>query len=156
MNHRVPLQNEANSHYAAVLRSKVKRMINVTKLYCGISSESDRLRYGQGQGAPVSAETRRPIVVWTMSRRCNLHCVHCYSDSESRDYPGELTFEESQRMLEDFVRFQISALLLSGVEPLAHPLFFERATYARKLGLRLTLSTNGTLIDRSTAERIAD
>ena len=136
-------------------------MINVTKLYCGIDSASDPLRYGHQRGAgrqehdvPPSARERKPIVVWTVSRRCNLHCVHCYSDSENRDYPGELTVEDAKRMLEDLAQFHIPALLLSGGEPLAHPHLFELAAYAKQLGLRLTLSTNGTLIDRPTAERI--
>jgi len=144
-------------------------MINITKLYCGLESPSDPLRYGHarepGHGlshsteqqeyqVPPSAKARKPIVVWTMSRCCNLHCVHCYSDSENRDYPGELAVEEAKRMLQDLAQFQIPALLLSGGEPLAHPHLFELAASARKLGLRLTLSTNGTLIDRPTAERI--
>jgi len=97
---------------------------------------------------------RKPVVVWTMSRRCNLRCVHCYSDSENRDYPGELTVEEAKRMLDDLAQFQIPALLLSGGEPLAHPHLFELAAYAKQVDLRLTLSTNGTLIDRETAEQI--
>ena len=126
-------------------------MINLTKLYCGFDSASDTPRYGQ---PPTSAAARRPIVVWTMSRRCNLHCVHCYADSEARDYPGELTVEEARRMLDDLAQFRVPALLLSGGEPVAHPQFFELADYASRLGLRLTLSTNGTLIDRPTAERI--
>lgn len=134
-------------------------MINITKLYCGVASESDALRYGQhscgaGHQMPASARTRKPIVVWTMSRRCNLHCVHCYSDSDNREYPGELTVDEARRMLEDLAQFQVPALLLSGGEPLLHPHFFELAGYARQLGLRLTISTNGTLIDRPAAERI--
>ena len=143
-------------------------MINVTKLYCGIDSASDPLRYGHtrrpGNGLsrpieqehqiPPSARARKPIVVWTMSRRCNLHCVHCYSDSENRDYPGELTVEEAKRMLENLAQFQIPALLLSGGEPLIHPDLFALADYAKQLGLRLTLSTNGTRIDRPTAQRI--
>jgi len=135
-------------------------MINVTKLYCGIESSSDPLRYGHKVGheheVPPSARERKPIVVWTMTRRCNLHCVHCYSDSENRDYPGELTFDEAKRILEDLAQFQIPALLLSGGEPLAHPHLFELAAYAKQLGLRLTLSTNGTLIDCPTAERIKE
>lgn len=57
-------------------------------------------------------------------------------------------------MLADLAEFQIPALLLSGGEPLLHPHFFELAAGARRLGLRLTLSTNGTLIDRAIAERI--
>ncbi|MBI2094246.1 MAG: radical SAM protein [Candidatus Omnitrophica bacterium] len=134
-------------------------MINVTKLYSGLSSGSDSLRYGShssGSHTAASAKARKPIVVWTMSRRCNLHCVHCYTDSENRSYPNELNLEEAFRMLEDLSQFQIPALLLSGGEPLYHPHFFKIAQYARQLGLKLTISTNGTLIDSSTARKIKE
>lgn len=130
-------------------------MINVTKLYCDVESKSDPLRYGAGHGAPTSAGTRRPVVVWTMTRRCNLKCLHCYTDSENRCYPGELTMEEAVQMLDDLTTFKIPALLLSGGEPLMHPNFFEIAQYAKMWGLRLTLSTNGTLITQDMAKRIA-
>jgi radical SAM protein with 4Fe4S-binding SPASM domain len=144
-------------------------MINVTKLYCGLDTTGDPLRYGHKRGpehgtphpaegqpheVPPSARERRPVVVWTMSRRCNLHCVHCYSDSSDTSYRGELTDEEAKGMLEDLAAFRIPALLMSGGEPLYHPRFFESAAYAKSLGLRLTLSTNGTLIDETVAERI--
>lgn len=129
-------------------------MINLTKLYSGQDSGSDNLRYGQGHGSPGSARARRPIVVWTTSRGCNLHCVHCYTDSANQTYPGELTLEEAKRMIDDLAAFGIPALLLSGGEPLAHPHIFDFAEYAAQKGLKLTLSTNGTLIDRKTAERI--
>lgn len=144
-------------------------MINITKLYCNLSSESDNLRYGNshpssangnkqsGQAiytTPPSARERKPIVVWTMSRSCNLHCVHCYTDSEDKNYPNELNVDEGKRLMEDLAQFEIPALLMSGGEPLRHPHFFELAAYARKLGLRITISTNGTLIDREKAERI--
>src|SRR3990167_9033165 len=101
-------------------------MINVTKLYCGLESPSDPLRYGHARGltcgsphamehqVPPSASTRKPVVVWTMSRRCNLHCVHCYSDSADKTYEGELGGEEIRAMLEDLAAFQIPALLMSG------------------------------------------
>ena len=69
-------------------------------------------------------------------------------------YEGELTVEEGKRMLEDLSRFQIPALLMSGGEPLANPHFFELAEHAKAQGLRLTLSTNGTLITQGIAERI--
>ncbi|OGX37850.1 MAG: hypothetical protein A3C53_06360 [Omnitrophica WOR_2 bacterium RIFCSPHIGHO2_02_FULL_68_15] len=129
-------------------------MINVTTLYCGTASGSDPLRYGQGPAAPASSRARRPVVVWTMSRRCNLRCLHCYADSENTAYPDELTTAEARVMLEDLARFQIPALLLSGGEPLMHPQFFDLAGAARGLGLRVTISTNGTLITPSAAERI--
>ena len=144
-------------------------MINLTRLYCGVETLSDPLRYGQSltpdhrahghpstapHAVPPSARDRQPIVVWTIGRRCNLHCVHCYADSENKEYPGELTVAEAYRMLDDLAQFKIPALLLSGGEPLAHPHFFQLAAYARSCSLRLTISTNGTLIDRPTAERI--
>ncbi len=144
-------------------------MINITKLYCGLETTGDPLRYGQSRGpdhgaphpterqphdVPPSAAQRKPVVVWTMTRSCNLHCVHCYSDSWDRAYPGELNLEESIYMLADLAGFEIPALLLSGGEPLRHPRFFALAKAARAPGLRLTLSTNGTLIDQATAEHI--
>ena len=64
-------------------------MINVTKLYCGLEQPADAFRYGQGHGAARTAAERRPIVVWNITRRCNLQCIHCYSDSDARNYPGE-------------------------------------------------------------------
>ena len=131
-------------------------MINITKLYCGLSQSADALRYGHGHGAPRSAAERRPIVVWNITRRCNLKCIHCYSDSDAREYPGELTWEQSRGVLDDLAQFGVPGVLLSGGEPLIHPRFFDLASFARAKGLRLTLSTNGTLIDRDAAQRLKD
>jgi radical SAM protein with 4Fe4S-binding SPASM domain len=140
--------------------SAVKRvfggMLNITKLYCGLSQPADALRYGQGHGAPRSAAERQPIVVWNITRRCNLKCIHCYSDSDAREYPGELTWDQCRGVLDDLAQFGVPGVLLSGGEPLIHPRFFDLASYARGKGLRLTLSTNGTLIDRDTAQRLKD
>lgn len=129
-------------------------MTNITKLYCGVSQPADALRYGQGHGAPRAAGERRPIVVWNITRRCNLRCIHCYSDSDAREYPGELTFDECRTVVDDLKQFGVPGLLLSGGEPLIHPRFFDLAAYARQQDLRLTLSTNGTLIDPEAAQRI--
>lgn len=131
-------------------------MINITKLYCGVTQPADALRYGQGHGAPGSAAERKPIVVWNITRRCNLRCLHCYSDSDSGEYPGELTLDQCRAVIKDLARFGVPAVLLSGGEPLIHPHFFQLASDARALGLRLTLSTNGTLIDRRAAQRLKD
>ncbi len=32
--------------------------------------------------APVSKD-KKPVVVWNMTRRCNLKCIHCYSSSQN-------------------------------------------------------------------------
>jgi radical SAM protein with 4Fe4S-binding SPASM domain len=131
-------------------------MLNVTKLLCGVEQPMDALRYGHGAGAPRSARDRRPVVVWNVSRTCNLHCIHCYSDSEARKYPGELTHEQGRALLDDLAAFGVPAVLLSGGEPLARPDTLELARYGRSLGLKFTLSTNGTLIDLKMARRIRE
>ena len=131
-------------------------MLNLTRLYCGVTQPADALRYGQGHGAPRSASERRPIVVWNITRRCNLACIHCYSDSAAREYPGELTWDQMRTVVDDLSGFNIPALLLSGGEPMIHPRFFELASYARERGLRLTLSTNGTLIDADRAKQLKE
>lgn len=129
-------------------------MINITRLYCGVAQNADALRYGQGHGAPRTAAERKPIVVWNITRRCNLKCIHCYSDSDAREYPGELTWDQCTGVIKDLADYGVPAVLLSGGEPLVHPRFFDLAKVARDSGLRLTLSTNGTLIDAAAAEKI--
>lgn len=131
-------------------------MINLTRLYCDESQPMDSLRYGRGHGSPNSAAERKPIVVWNITRRCNLKCIHCYSDSDAKSYPGELNWDQCVNVIDDLAQYGIPALLLSGGEPTIHPQFFELAGYARSKGLRLTLSTNGTLIDEEKAAKIKD
>ena len=131
-------------------------MINLTKLLCGADQPADALRYGEGPGAPAKSSLRKPVVVWNITRRCNLRCVHCYSDSTSQHYPGELTLDESVRLIDDLAKYQVPALLLSGGEPMIHPQFFELASYAVSRGIRVTVSTNGTRIDSSAAARLKD
>lgn len=133
-------------------------MINISRLYCGAASESDGLRYGQGGEGPSarSAAERRPVVVWNITRTCNLRCLHCYSDSAAERYPGELTTGEAQEVIRDLAEFRVPALLFSGGEPLVRGDLFELVAGARRLGLRPTLSTNGTLITGEVARRIRD
>ncbi len=131
-------------------------MLNVTRLLCDLEQPMDSLRYGRGSGAPRSAGDRKPVVVWNVSRTCNLRCVHCYSDSAAQRYDGELTFEQGKALLDDLAAFGVPAVLLSGGEPLARRDILELSSYGRSLGLKFTLSTNGTLIDEKTARRIRE
>ena len=139
-------------------------MISVSKLFCGGTAESDGLRYGHGgqgpqvgPGAPPTSKTaaqRRPVTVWNVTRTCNLRCIHCYTDSDAKKYSGELTTEEGKTLIRDLADFEIPALLFSGGEPLARPDLFDLVEHARSLGIRPTLSTNGTLITDDTARQI--
>ncbi|MCE5283681.1 MAG: 12,18-didecarboxysiroheme deacetylase [Deltaproteobacteria bacterium] len=131
-------------------------MIGISKLYCGAVEPGDVLRYGRESGRLPShllqfSSDKRPVVVWNMTRRCNLKCVHCYSGSQDRTYPGELTTAEAKTMIEDLAAFGSPVLLFSGGEPLMRPDLPELARYAVEQGMRAVISTNGTLIDEAAA-----
>ena len=100
-------------------------------------------------------KARGPVVIWNLIRRCNLTCKHCYALSADHDYVGELTLPEVFTVMDDLKGFGVPALILSGGEPLLRPDIFEISAQARKLGFYTGLSTNGTLIDRPLAQRIA-
>ncbi|MCG3178690.1 MAG: putative mycofactocin radical SAM maturase MftC [Phycisphaerae bacterium] len=140
-------------------------MIHVSKLYCEHQSPGDSIRYGQDSKSPIAARSqgqvpktasqRRPIVVWNITRKCNLRCLHCYTDSEAKDYGGELTTDQCKVVLDDLAAFGVPAVLFSGGEPTTRPDLLELVAYARSKGLRPTLSTNGTLIHGDKAKAVA-
>jgi radical SAM protein with 4Fe4S-binding SPASM domain len=139
-------------------------MIDIGKLLCGGSSTGDALRYGTDAGPdshgnrPLdraeSAGTRRPIVVWSTTRSCNLNCVHCYTDSSNRAYSGEMTTDEGFSLIDDLADFKVPSLLFSGGEPLMRRDIFRLIERAAERDIRPVLSTNGTLIDAQTARNI--
>ena len=112
--------------------------------------------------APTPVRQRRgtgpvkPVVIWNLTRRCNLRCRHCYTTSADVNFPGELSTDQAKGVMRDLKEFGIPALILSGGEPMSRPDFFELAEYAKSLDFRyLALSTNGTKIDPDAANRIA-
>jgi len=136
-------------------------MISISRLLCDAAGPGDALRYGgQVQPAPDAthkvAHKPRPIVVWNCTRRCNLHCVHCYSSAGNQDSPEALNTEEAKSFIRDLADFGVPVVLFSGGEPLLREDIFELAGFAREQGIRTVLSTNGTLITKEVAERIRD
>jgi radical SAM protein with 4Fe4S-binding SPASM domain len=127
----------------------------------GVIGPQDALRYGRSTARSPAhllhfTEDKKPVVVWNVTQRCNLHCAHCYADSKDREYPDELTTAEGLTLLEDLAGFGVPTVLFSGGEPLMRADLFELAAAAREHGMRTVLSTNGTRIDDATAGRIAD
>jgi radical SAM protein len=133
----------------------------VSRLLNGTVTPGDALRYGrQTAGMPGYllhyAADKKPVVVWNITRRCNLFCLHCYMDSHDREYPGELSTDEGRQLLDGLAAFGVPTVIFSGGEPLVRPDLFELAAHARDRGLRCVLSTNGTLITPEAACRIRD
>lgn len=130
-------------------------MISVTKLLFARDYYGDRLRYTRSHNKNGAADGIGPVVVWNSTKTCNLRCRHCYMESDGGRY-DELSTDEAKKFIDDLAEFKVPVLLFSGGEPLIRKDFFELAEYAASKGIRPTLSTNGTLIDRSVARRIKE
>ena len=135
-------------------------MLGVSRLLAGTVTEGDALRYERHSGRLPShllhySEDKRPVVVWTSTWRCNLHCAHCYTDSFDREYPHELTTDEALAMVDDLAAFGSPVLLISGGEPLRRPDLPAVAAHAVGHGMRMVISTNGTLMTPERADEFA-
>ena len=136
-------------------------MIGISKLYCGTVEPSDALRYGRESKKLPShllqfSKDKKPVVVWNMTRRCNLKCVHCYAQAKDIEFENELSTEEGKALIDDLANYGSPVILFSGGEPTLRKDLPELAAYAREKGIRTVISTNGTLIDRDLAKRLKD
>jgi radical SAM protein with 4Fe4S-binding SPASM domain len=124
-------------------------MINISKLYCNLSGQSDDLRYHKPGDFG-------PIVVYNCTARCNLRCVHCYSLSDASCAKEELTTEQAMGFLSQLPAAKAPVVLFSGGEPLLRRDLPELLTEAGRVGLRTVISTNGTLITPKLAAELAE
>jgi len=99
----------------------------------------------------------RPVVFWNLTDRCNLSCTHCYSMSgPRRTTEGELTTAEALGLIDDLAEMHIPLILFTGGEPLIREDIWELAQHTEKKGIKVALSTNGTLITTEVARRIKE
>lgn len=134
-------------------------MIGISKLYLGTVEPSDALRYGRRSDRLPShllqfSQDKKPVVVWNITRQCNLKCRHCYAQALHQKTPDELTTEEGKALLDDLSAYGAPVILFSGGEPLMRADLPELAQYAVAKGMRAVISTNGTLITKRLAETL--
>lgn len=136
-------------------------MIGISKLYCGAVESSDALRYGRESGKLPShllqfSKDKKPVVVWNMTRRCNLKCVHCYAQAIDPEGQDEISTAQGKEIIDDLAAFGAPVMLFSGGEPLVRKDLVELASYATSKGMRAVISTNGTLITKEKARELKE
>ncbi|MCQ2511010.1 MAG: radical SAM protein [Lachnospiraceae bacterium] len=102
-----------------------------------------------------AAAVGSPILgTFELNPTCNMNCNMCYVRMDQRqvDALGGLKSEEfwldmAKQCMDQGLLF----LLLTGGEPLLYPHFKSLLSKLQKMGLYLTLNTNGTLIDEDMA-----
>lgn len=131
-------------------------MIPISVMVAGEGTTSFRIKGKYGVGRPSGfAAPLRPAVTWNITRRCNLKCLHCYIDAGGPD-ARELSTEEAMDVVDQMAEVGTPMVIFSGGEPLVRPDLFDVAAYAGSKGIKLVLSSNGTLITREIARRLKD
>lgn len=65
-----------------------------------------------------------------ITNRCNLHCVHCWPDSQQLPCIQPVPARDVVRIIEKFVEIAGDRVCITGGEPLIHPDWHKILTYA--------------------------
>ena len=108
-------------------------MLSVTRLLCGTPTPGDLLYYAETAGRmgalPGSQAHTEPVVVWNVTRNCNLFYARRYTASNEHPATDEITTREAQEVLEDLAAFGAPVILFSGGEPLLREGIFQMMKY---------------------------
>ena len=114
------------------------------------------LRSVSTYGIQTPQRLKAPVsVVWSLSYRCNLRCMHCYQNA-SKPSPDELTLEEQLDVVDQMARAGVSLVVLSGGEPLTNPNLGILIERIRARGMTVSIDSNGVLLDKSTVRYLKD
>lgn len=99
----------------------------------------------QNAGKPIEGTpfSQKPVLVfWETTRACLLSCIHCRASAIKEPLPGELTFEEGVRLIEQVATFgkPSPTIIFTGGDPLLRKDLFELLAYATKAGVRFAVS----------------
>lgn len=121
-------------------------MINLTQILSGANSSHLALR---------DEENRPPIVVWNLTKSCNLNCLFCYYAAQKKSQKLEpINSDLAQRIVRQIKQAKIKYLLLSGGEPLLYPKILTLIKEFTLSSTRVGISTNATLINKNLASAL--
>lgn len=114
------------------------------------------IRHGKKEICPI---LDLPIeVMLEVEPRCNFQCAFCFNQhsfaKNGRALP-ELKTVYWKKVIAGIARAGIKIIRFTGGEPLLRSDIYELMGYAKKKGLEVRLNTNGSLINKKNAKRIA-
>jgi radical SAM protein with 4Fe4S-binding SPASM domain len=101
-------------------------------------------RTGKPDFASVDFNMAPFIVIWEVTRACDLKCVHCRAEAIPLRHPLELTFKEGCKLIDQIREFGKPLFVLTGGDPLKRPDIYDLIKYGDKVGLRVALTPSGT------------
>ena len=151
---RNPLKS-SNREIAEFLKNRYGPSQNLEKDIQGFKEElrnAGLLEEGlcvESQGSNAALEG----ILFLVTQACNLACHHCSWGSTS--IPENFPQDFFQKIVEELGSLGVKSLLISGGEPLLWPDLFGMISFASKR-LQVSLSTNGTLIGETEAQKLKE
>lgn len=84
------------------------------------------------------------IAIWEVTRACELRCVHCRADAQTKPHPNELTHEEGIQLIDQIYEMDNPLLVFSGGDCMMREDLFDLADYAVKKGMRVSITPSAT------------
>ena len=97
-----------------------------------------------GSGARQRFAEAPLVVIWEVTRSCDLACVHCRASAIPLREPDELTTSEGKELVREVKRFGKPLMVFTGGDPLKRPDMNELIAAAKQEGLVPFLSPSGT------------
>lgn len=104
-----------------------------------------QLKFPWNKYVELPLETR-PTLQMFITNKCNLNCNGCFARKIMRNKPNEMSMSGYITQLVKFKRRGGVQINLLGGEPLLHPNISEICKINKKLGIKTTIYTNGTLL----------
>jgi radical SAM protein len=92
----------------------------------------------------INFDERPFIVIWEVTRACDLACVHCRASAQSWRNPLELSTQEGKRLIDEVAALKVPVFVLTGGDPLKRPDTFDLVEYAAAQGIRVSLTPSAT------------
>lgn len=107
------------------------------------------------QKAVLNARAYKPLYVKIkINYGCNLKCEMCKHWRETREAP--ISMDRFKEVISELAELGTKKIHFSGGEPMLRPRLPELVAYATELGIRVTLTTNGTLINKEKAKALIE
>src|ERR1044071_4517493 len=115
-----------------------------------IQTQKDELRQ-----AVLNAKPFKPLYIkLKVFYGCNLKCEMCNHWRETREPP--ISADRFKEVLIELAELGTKKIHISGGEPMLRPQVPDMVEQASTLGIKVTMTTNGTLIDKVKAKRLIE
>lgn len=109
---------------------------------------------GHPHGKNIDYNVNPFIVIWEVTRACQLKCVHCRADAQLTADPRQLTHEEGLKLIDQIYEMDNPMIVFTGGDCMMREDLIELAEYAINKGMRVSMVPSAT--DNVTKEKMRE